>query len=677
VNRFQRLLMVTACTAAAATAAYAGDETQSVRRDAEPAWVQAAASDSIAYSINVMDQNQIGLTLSNYGFIGTNFYSSAPSFEFPLGSTHMHLVRGGLWVGGAAFDTSEFIGVSVAAQDGSKGSSGAQNTEYTPGTNRIYSRSTLPSSRVFKTGATSELDFISLFSDMPAKPRSQTGGAFAHRPLGVAVTQYNYSWSFSDYAKMTFFHYVVKNVGDLAITNMWLGMYGELASGSMKDVNFNPGGAWFSKKEIGWVDSLSLFTERYCEYILNPPTNSNCHYFKTPEIVGIKLLGLGWGSVRDTALTKQVTMQAWSWSPGSAARDEDIEKYALMSTGTRTNLNPIPDSLKPVSGDPVELVATGPVPRLEPGDSVAVDFVYIGALDMSQMVARARVAQRAYELNYLVPVPPPSPRMKIVPRANAIDIYWDREPEDFLDPTGRTLLEQQDFEGYRVNVGEERNDLHRVAQFDLAAYPNDSTGFNTGMGAVTLTPPVTIEGEVYHYKYTVDHLRDGFKYWVAVTSYDRGTPIIESLESGLSQNEAMFVPGPASGELASKGVTVFPNPYRVETRWDAGAQARQHYLWFANLPKQCKLKIYTLSGALIYETDFDGDLYTGSNARGIYQPVNDLPSNLSGTMFGWDMITREGQAAATGLYIYAVEDKHTGKHQNGKFLLVKSDRESF
>ena len=46
-------------------------------------------------------------------------------------------------------------------------------------------------------------------------------------------------------------------------------------------------------------------------------------------------------------------------------------------------------------------------------------------------------------------------------------------------------------------------------------------------------------------------------------------------------------------------------------------------------------------------------------------------------MFGWDLITRNGQAVASGLYLYSVED-HTqgGKFHVGKFLVIKSDRES-
>ena len=80
-------------------------------------------------------------------------------------------------------------------------------------------------------------------------------------------------------------------------------------------------------------------------------------------------------------------------------------------------------------------------------------------------------------------------------------------------------------------------------------------------------------------------LRDGFKYYAAVTSYDLGSVEIESLESGIAQNLAIAVPAPAPGErVEGDKVTVFPNPYRVEARWDQGLTVRDHYLWFANLP---------------------------------------------------------------------------------------------
>jgi hypothetical protein len=136
----------------------------------------------------------------------------------------------------------------------------------------------------------------------------------------------------------------------------------------------------------------------------------------------------------------------------------------------------------------------------------------------------------------------------------------------------------------------------------------------------------------------------------------------------------MVVPAPRVGER-SGDVVVFPNPYRVEARWDAGRNVREHYLWFANLPARCNIRIYTLAGDLVFEQAFDGATYNGSNARGIYNPASDLPGTFSGATFGWDLVTKRGQAAATGLYLWSVEDLTGGKTQVGKVLLVKSDRE--
>ncbi len=632
-----------------------------------------------AYSVNIMDKNQLGLTISNYGFVGTNLTSRAPSFEYPLGTGFQHLVRGGLWIGAASYDTAAFVGVTTAVQDGMAGSAAAGATEFTPGTNAVYARSSLTTSRYYVEGAVSELDFVSQFADRPAK--FATGNSEDHRPLGVIVTQYNFSWSFSDYAHINFFHYVIRNDGP-PLLNAWLGMYAQLASGNLNLSTQIPPSGWFYKAQPTWIDSLDMYAENYC---LNKPVPANCNYQAVPWVAGIKLLGVQPGDIRDTSRTK-TTFACWRYSPGDYARDEDVERYAIMSAGTRASLTPLPDSLSPLTGDPISLIAVGPFASIAAGDSVSVDFAYIGApmdFDTSNqlayrvLMARARVAQRAYDLGYLVPVPPPSPRYKIVVRDQAVDYYWDDSPERFIDKT--TDSTRADFEGYRLYVGEERNSLHRLAQFDLANGPvrNDTTGYNTGFDAIRLPAPVTIDGVSYQYRYTVDHLRDGYKYWGAITSYDVGTPQIESLESGLAQNELMVVPAPAPGELPGRGVTVFPNPYRVEAAWDAGRSARDHYLWFANLPPQCTLKLYTLAGNLIFETTFDGSTYDGRNARGIYRPGNDLHSNLSGTMFGWDLITREGQAAATGLYLWAVEDKHSGKRQTGKVMLVKSDRENF
>src|SRR5205823_11610364 len=106
---------------------------------------------------------------------------------------------------------------------------------------------------------------------------------------------------------------------------------------------------------------------------------------------------------------------------------------------------------------------------------------------------------------------------------------------------------QKDFEGYRVYAGEERDDLRLVAQYDLATPPHDTTGFNTGLESARLPTPVVIDGVTYQYRYTLPNVRNGFKYFAAVTAYDMGTSELQSLASGRPQNHGTLVPSTRVG----------------------------------------------------------------------------------------------------------------------------------
>ncbi len=655
----------------------------------------AAQSDSVIYQSAVASGNDVGVTITNYGFIGNNWISRSPSLEYPLGQGYEHLVRGGLWIGAQATDArGPFTGVTTAAVDGAIGNATPDATEYTPVPHTaITERSTLKTNQFFNPHAVSELDIMSDYADPPKSNRA-TNTNEDHRSLGIRVHQEDYSWSFSRYTNVHFIHYQIINQGP-PLQNVWVGIYSELASACKKCYAQWPTtdqveGSPFKKKWIATDDTLTVSEgttvkampaderEHYC---LALPVPNGCNNPHVPYWVGFKVLGTK-RSRADTATVKHVTFSSWSYAPGSPFRDQDIERYPLMSNGV---IQPVVgDSLQPSTGDPVELISTGPFSEIDPGDTVAVDFAIIGgrgAADVGtdsqirDFQENARFAQRAYDRNYIVPVPPPSPRLLAVPRHNAVDLYWDDEPENFVDPT--TTI-GKDFEGYRVYLSDDRLDLHRVAQFDLAGAPHDTTGYNTGFGAIA--HDTTIAGVHYKYRYTIDHLRDGFKYFTAVTAYDLGNVEIESLESGIPQNKTEVIPAPGAGEkVAGDQVTVFPNPYRVEARWDVGANARDHYLWFGNLPTHSKLKVFTIAGDLVYETDFDGASYHGASARGVYNPATDLDvgaPSLSGRTFAWNMISREGQAIASGLYMFAVQDKDTGHVQRGKFLVVKSDREN-
>lgn len=666
-----------AALAVAGTAAPLAHAQSSVReRMASPLGPTRALADSFVARETL--NNLVDMTITNYGFIGNNFVNRSGSMEYPRGSGFEHLVRAGIWIGARTTDDPlDTLRVTTATVDGAQGSSAADGTEFTPASNRILVLSKLSNSQNFSPTAVSEEDLISRFND--TRPKNAQFTNERHRPIQVEVRQSNYSWSFSDYKNFVIFHYVIKNIGP-PLRDVHFGIYAEFASGNKNGYSGWPpssssggsNGSWYNKKVIAYDDTLRLMSEHYC---FAPPVPGGCFFERVPYWVGVKML-----TPPDTANGQKVTFAAWNYAPapqeGSSVRDEDFERYAIMSSG---NIQPIEgDSLMPGTGDPVELIALGPFAVLDPGDSITVDFAFVGGGEIPEFHRYARQAQNAYDRNYVVPVPPPSPLFRVVARDTALDLYWDDSPETATDPTSPIL---QDFEGYRVYIGQDRLQPALVAEVDLATPPHDTTGFNTTLDRVRLPAPVVIDGLTCRYKYSVGGLRNGFKYYAAVTSFDLGSTEIESLESGLLQNQTLAIPGPAPGENARGGkISVYPNPYRVEAVWDQGRLVRDHYLWFTNLPRRCTLKIFTLSGDLVFETNFDGDSYYGESARGVYDPRTQAeirPPVLSGTSFAWNLITQQGQAAATGLYLYAVEDLETGERHVSKFLIVKSDREGF
>jgi hypothetical protein len=278
---------------------------------------QSTTVDSVAYRASITDNNQMGITVTNYGFLGNNFISRSPSMEYPLGTGFEHMVRGGLWIGARANDGSgAFTGVVTGTVDGSQGTSSQAATEFTPAGNEIFVRSALPNDRRFSPLAVSEQDFICSFS-IVREARSATARSSADESPGAPG---ELLWSFSDYQHFIIYHYVIKNIG-LPISSVWVGLYSELASGSKRAYSTwpptgsgNPLGGWYSKKYVAYDDSLRLFREHYCQA---QPVPDGCNFGYAPYWVGIKLLGCA----PDSVATKQMTLAAWNYEPGATQRD--------------------------------------------------------------------------------------------------------------------------------------------------------------------------------------------------------------------------------------------------------------------------------------------------------------------------------------------------------------------
>jgi hypothetical protein len=631
--------------------------------------VAAPAADSIRYVVTIADVNRVGLTETNYGFFGNNFVSRTPSFEFPLGSGYEHMSRAGLWVGAVALtDTGLFTGVTTGIVDNAQGTSAITETEFTPAGNAIVEHSRIANSNVFSKDAISDEDLTCSYSDQPAHGPSGRQSE-PHTPLDILVSQRTFGFSLPAAEDFVVLRFQVINQGP-PLQNLYLGFYAQLASGNKSAYSSWPPsagsgpGSWYFKVHAEYDSTRRLYKERYC---LAAPYPAGCNPGAVPPWAGVKLLAAHPGAIAD----RTVSFNWWSYDLGDTTRILDVQKYALMANGQKMD----PTSCVPGgSCSPISLSSVGPFPQVNFGDTVTVDFALVGGEDEADLLKNADFAQFAADIDYRLPAPPPSPRLHVSTGRQRVDFYWDDSPESVVDETS-LAPGGLDFEGYRVYLGRDRQRPTRVAQFDAAVPPHDTTGFNTGFAAVR--HDTIIDGTQYRYRYSVTGLKDGFTYFGGVTSFDLGDSRVESLESGLGQNKFQAVPLASPGEVGGDPI-VFPNPYRVEAAWDRGAQVRDHYLWFARLPRRCTLRIYTLSGDLVYQTHFDGDSYRGEGARGLYDPAQDLDTGapaLSGASFAWNLITSQGQALATGLYVYSVEDAENGHVARGKFLVVKSDRE--
>jgi hypothetical protein len=167
----------------------------------------------------------------------------------------------------------------------------------------------------------------------------------------------------------------------------------------------------------------------------------------------------------------------------------------------------------------------------------------------------------------------------------------------------------------------------------------------------------------------------GVEYYIAVTAWDRGIPKnnLQSLESGrdADANMKVFFPGPQASS-SMDNIYVVPNPYIGQSSFDGrrendekGDKSRR--IWFVNIPEKCTIKVFTLAGDLVDVIQHDGnqseDIITISKAA--YSGV------AASGIASWDLLSRNNQIIAAGVYLYSVKDADSGDISVGKFVLIK------
>lgn len=666
----------------------------------------------------------IGLTITNFGTIGDGFAVQAPtdqpSCEYPRGSGIEHLFVGGLWVGGRRDDGT--ILVTSGARDIPSLRDVAAGFEFSNSADPndvVRERSSIIDNPFFDPEAVSHQDFLADFTDSNLVVPGTTIRIPQHTPINISVHLESYAWNFPFADAFVILNYTIKNTGRRRLNDVYVGIWSDMV---VRNTNITPprvGTPFYQHRSGSYIDSLRL-AYAY-DYDGDPGFTDSGLY------AALKVLGAT-PQANDATYRIKSLFNSWLFRNASDplffSPQTDIESYDKMRLSLTKEI--IENFLEGVPANHMTLISTGPFRSLDPDSSINVAFAMVCASKFGSdpttqdtensrqnLYTNAFWAQTAYDGEdrngnnqldpgedvdrdgkidrYVLPTPPTPPRLKVVPAENKVTLYWDRSAEESVD----FISGKKDFEGYRLyrtQLGEDLpgkdllSSFTRLADFDSS----NGVGYDTGFDFIRLPQPVTFgetalnpvtgapETIFYHYKFVNDNLLNGWQYGYAVTAFDRGDPEIRllSLESSRLANVVRVFPGTPSREaqMAANGgneikVGVYPNPYRVSAAWDGNLE-RDRKLYFFNLPANCEVRVYSLGGDLVDKFEHRGASYAGEGiqwnekfARG--------ERVFAGGEHAWDLVTRDDQALASGLYYYTVEDFDSGKIQRGKFLVIK------
>jgi len=218
-------------------------------------------------------------------------------------------------------------------------------------------------------------------------------------------------------------------------------------------------------------------------------------------------------------------------------------------------------------------------------------------------------------------------------------------------------------------------------------FPWFSLGNDTGMDMIRLNESEykEIDGVIYKYLFIDEDVTDGLEYTYSIVAYDMGVeptyvtnyvPIGEgkfetvidtnfsnpnewanpegyaSIENSkgttiLDRNFSQVYPGIQPQNNLDK-VKVVPNPYLSRSRFKESEFERK--IRFTNLPSKCNIKIFTISGEIIFELNHEDE--------------------FSGNAW-WDLRTLNNQEIGPGLYLYHINNENDIQGIVGKFAVVR------
>ncbi len=671
----------------------------------------------------------LGLTITNFGILGNGWNrmedgSIHPSCQYKQQTEIAreqveHFSYAGLWVGGVVNGERR---VSTSIVDGvfESGNEGFELFAESPILIQSSISSTTQDSmaKYYSPNAVSHQDMFSDFKDY-GETATDDLGIPNHQPLGLDIHLESYSWNYAYADAFVILNYSFKNSSTDTIHDIYAGIWADPSVANFNYTDYYTPGGGFT-----WYDNLNGFDEsiddagfkRDIAYQYDADGDDGW----AESYLGMSVLG---GSIPMEYIKTHYSQWVWTNSsnsdyPAYSMPLDDNERYDKMSSSVPKGTGPeyTGEGYPSAENSWLFLVSAGPIgskPNMDttswtlaPGDSCSIAFSVVCGLwsdgnsgdspgRRGNLFINYDWAQKAYDGEdknrnnilddgednngnqildrYILPAPPPAPNMHVDIESGQVTLYWQDNSESFLDP----ISQQKDFEGYRI-YGARKTSNESLGEFSLLLEADEinGIGYNTGFSMIQITnnygepDSIYVDGAYYQYKFVNSEIKDGWLNYYAVTAYDRGDPDanLESLESSIYSNRVYVFPGEkATFESGwTTDPSVYPNPYRGQALWD-GYGSRSKMIWFRNLPAVAEIRIFSLAGDLVDIIQHD-EFYKGQDIDNIDERKNPL---MSGGEHAWDMITMYDQATASGLYLFTVEDKNSGKIKEGKFLIIK------
>lgn len=576
------------------------------------------AQQRVSLDWKMHDVGKVRQFISNIGSLWPTGYllgdfSGLIYCEYPPNSLEEHVGEGGIWIGAmVGADTLVSVTTSWHSSNEFFPSAAPDDTVWV-----VLKGDTVDIPYWPKYTAISDQDFVCRYSDY------NLSNIALHTPLYLDVIQTSHAWSSSPLDEMIVYRYYVTPTRN-NLKNVYVAYWMD------GNVGYRGEGWGFA------LDDYSTYVREHNMGLSIDWPGGTDGIAESP--IGIKIFP-------PNDVPKDVLRWTFDWieNPEFGPPGRDGARWVDMAKGI------IQENQREPIGSQF-FISFGPF-DLSQGDTLSFMVGEMLGKGLNGVMENARQLDWLIANDFHVPSPPPKPPLRVETKSHAVVLRWQAQPgeinpETYFDPY-RADSSVVPFEGYRIykSTVSATGPWNLLAEYDIA-----DNNFNHNIGLA--------------HQYEDRGLLNNLEYFYSVTAFskpDSGSNF-PSQESSINANAKKVVPGtPAPASVGE--VAVVPNPYRGDIsyqsynpQWEKPDPTRGKWLeqdrriQFINLPARCEIKIYTLAGDLVATID-----HNDPNAG--YED--------------WNLTSDIGQAVASGIYLFTIEDGRSGKVQVGKFIIIK------